>query len=89
MRLTNVSHLRLPFGRLWGYDVSVSALDRRLPVSFDQLLHVGAGDRPGSATESEFVGTNFERKYAREGRPFHAIAAIRSPAPYSPPHVGG
>lgn len=48
MRLTNVTHLRLPFGRLWGYDVSVSALGRRLPVSFDQRLHVGAGDRRGS-----------------------------------------
>lgn len=48
MRLTNVTHLRLPFGRLWGYDVSASELGRRLPVSFDQRLHVGAGDRPGS-----------------------------------------
>ncbi|WP_115790445.1 GNAT family N-acetyltransferase [Arthrobacter silvisoli] len=48
MRLTNVTHLRLPFGRLWGYDVSVSAPKRRLPVSFDQRLHVGAGERPGS-----------------------------------------
>lgn len=48
MRLTNVTHLRLPFGRLWGYDVSASALGQRLPVSFDQRLHVGAGDRPGS-----------------------------------------
>ncbi len=48
MRLTNVTHLRLPFGRLWGYDVGVSALGRQLPVSFDQRLHVGAGDRPGS-----------------------------------------
>lgn len=48
MRLTNVTHLRLPFGRLWGYDVSASALGRPLPVSFDQRLHVGAGDRPGS-----------------------------------------
>lgn len=48
MRLTNVTHLRLPFGRLWGYDVSVSAPHRRLPVSFDQRLHVGAGERPGS-----------------------------------------
>lgn len=48
MRLTNVTHLRLPFGRLWGYDVSASDLGRRLPVSFDQRLHVGAGDRPGS-----------------------------------------
>lgn len=33
--------------------------------------------RPGSANEGEFVGTNFERKYRREGRPFYAIAAIR------------
>ncbi len=48
MRLTNVAHLRLPFGRLWGYDVSSSGLGRQLPVSFDQHIHVGAGDRPGS-----------------------------------------
>lgn len=57
MRLTNVAHLRLPFGRLWGYDVSVSGhvgpadkagLGRQLPVSFDQRIHVGAGTRPGS-----------------------------------------
>ena len=32
---------------------------------------------PGSAGEGEFVGTNFERKYAREGRPFYAIAAVK------------
>jgi tRNA G46 methylase TrmB len=30
---------------------------------------------PSSASEGEFVGTNFERKYKREGRPFNAIAA--------------
>ena len=35
-------------------------------------------NRPGSAGEGEFVGTNFERKYAREGRPFYAIAAVKS-----------
>ena len=34
-------------------------------------------NRPGSAAEGEFVGTNFERKYRREGRPFYAIAAVR------------
>jgi tRNA (guanine-N7-)-methyltransferase len=34
-------------------------------------------NRPGSANEGEFVGTNFERKYRREGRPFHAIAAMK------------
>jgi tRNA (guanine-N7-)-methyltransferase len=31
-------------------------------------------NRPGSAGDGEFVGTNFERKYRREGRPFYAIA---------------
>lgn len=31
--------------------------------------------RPGTAGEGETVGTNFERKYRREGRPFYAIAA--------------
>lgn len=35
-------------------------------------------NRPGSAGDGEFVGTNFERKYRREGRPFHALAAVRS-----------
>jgi tRNA (guanine-N7-)-methyltransferase len=34
-------------------------------------------NRPGSADEGEFVGTNFERKYQREGRPFYAIAAVK------------
>lgn len=33
-------------------------------------------NRPGSAAEGEFVGTNFERKYRREGRPFYALAAV-------------
>lgn len=55
MRLTNVSQLRLPFGRLWGYDVGVSAPGRRLPASFDQQLHVGAGERPGS-----WMGLSFQ-----------------------------
>jgi tRNA (guanine-N7-)-methyltransferase len=35
-------------------------------------------NRPGSAGEGEFVGTNFERKYRREGRPFYAIAAVKA-----------
>ena len=48
MRLTNVAHLRLPFGRLYGYDVAVGPLGAELPVSYDQAIHVGVGDRPGS-----------------------------------------
>jgi tRNA (guanine-N7-)-methyltransferase len=34
-------------------------------------------NRPGAAAEGEFVGTNFERKYKREGRPFYALAAVK------------
>jgi tRNA (guanine-N7-)-methyltransferase len=40
-------------------------------------LDVVEYNRPGSAGEGEFVGTNFERKYRREGRPFYAIAAVK------------
>lgn len=32
---------------------------------------------PASATGEEVVGTNFERKYRREGRPFHAMTLAR------------
>ncbi len=34
-------------------------------------------DPPASASEGELVGTNFERKYKREGRPFHAAVLRR------------
>ncbi|HEX4055963.1 MAG TPA: tRNA (guanosine(46)-N7)-methyltransferase TrmB [Tepidisphaeraceae bacterium] len=35
-------------------------------------------DRVGSAGDGEFAGTNFERKYRREGRPFFAMAAANN-----------
>ena len=41
-----------------------------------KFLRIDDYARPGSAGTGEFVGTNFERKYAREGRPFYAIAAV-------------
>lgn len=34
-------------------------------------------ESPLSAGEGEVVGTNFERKYRREGRPFHATTLMR------------
>ena len=40
-------------------------------------LVVAEYNRPGSAGDGEFVGTNFERKYRREGRPFYAVAAVK------------
>lgn len=49
-------------------------MEQVIPAS---TLKVIEYTRPGSAGESEFVGTNFERKYRREGRPFYAIAAIK------------
>ena len=42
-----------------------------------RILSVIEYNRPGSAAEGEFVGTNFERKYRREGRPFYALAAVK------------
>jgi tRNA (guanine-N7-)-methyltransferase len=32
---------------------------------------------PASAASGEFVGTNYERKFTREGRPFHAMTLRR------------
>lgn len=43
----------------------------------DSSLKIVDYNRPGSAAEGEFVGTNFERKYRHEGRPFCALAAIK------------
>lgn len=40
---------------------------------FDRL----AFQSPESAGQGELVGTNFERKYRREGRPFHAMVLRR------------
>lgn len=35
-------------------------------------------ESPDSAGEGELVGTNFERKYRREGRPFHAMILAKA-----------
>jgi tRNA (guanine-N7-)-methyltransferase len=34
---------------------------------------------PESAGEGEMVGSNFERKYRREGRPFHSMTLVKRP----------
>jgi tRNA (guanine-N7-)-methyltransferase len=41
------------------------------------LFERTAFEPPTSAGEGELVGTNFERKYRREGRPFHAMILRR------------
>ena len=55
---------------------------RSLFTTLDELVPQLLADylTPGTADQGEFVGTNFERKYRREGRPFHAIAAVK-PSP--------
>ncbi len=51
-----------------GYNEQIEATIKASP------LQVIDYSRPGSAGEGEVVGTNFERKYQREGRPFYAMA---------------
>lgn len=43
----------------------------------EPLFERGTFDRPDSAGDDEVVGTNFERKYRREGRPFHGLVLRR------------
>lgn len=48
MRLTSVTQMVLPEGRLRSLVLTPTDTGEALPVSFDQVRHVGAGDRPGS-----------------------------------------
>ncbi len=49
MRLTNVTHMALPQGRLLGFRVDASVDETSsVPISFDQGRHVAQGQRPGS-----------------------------------------
>lgn len=41
------------------------------------LFEQRAFAKPESAGADEVVGTNFERKYRREGRPFHAMTLVK------------
>jgi tRNA (guanine-N7-)-methyltransferase len=41
------------------------------------LFEARAFDRPESAGPRELVGSNYERKFARQGRPFHAMTLLK------------
>ena len=43
----------------------------------ETLFERRAFDPAGSGTGGELVGTNYERKYRREGRPFHAMTLVK------------
>ena len=52
----------------WILDHAGRVSDRFLQAPFE---------RPESAVTNELVGSNFERKYRREGRPFHGITLLK------------
>ena len=56
---------------LWAWDVEHADRARELFERRDF-------EKPASAREGEVVGTNFERKFRREGRPFHAMTLVRA-----------
>jgi tRNA (guanine-N7-)-methyltransferase len=47
-------------------------MEREFAAVEGRLFRRGEFSPPETAEEGELVGTNFERKYRREGRPFHA-----------------
>jgi tRNA (guanine-N7-)-methyltransferase len=74
-----VHRILKPDGRLQVVTDHQEYFEQIEPVIRGSQLKVVDYNRPGSAADGEFVGTNFERKYRREGRPFYAIAAVKNP----------
>jgi tRNA (guanine-N7-)-methyltransferase len=72
-----VERALIPGGRLQIVTDHLNYFEQIEPTVKGSNLQIIDYNRPGSAGDGEFVGTNFERKYRREGRPFHAIAARR------------
>ena len=75
--LRQAERVLVPGGRLQLVTDHKDYFEQIEPLVRASKLDVVDYNRPGSAGEGEFVGTNFERKYAREGRPFFAIAAVK------------
>src|SRR3954465_8337960 len=74
-----VQRILMPNGRLQIVTDHADYWEQIEQVVRSSRLEVVDYNRPGSAAEGEFVGTNFERKYKREGRPFYAIAGGEKP----------
>jgi tRNA (guanine-N7-)-methyltransferase len=73
--MREIVRVLMPFGRVQMVSDHQEYFEQIESVVKASKLTVIDYSRPGSANEGEFVGTNFERKYRREGRPFYAIAA--------------
>jgi tRNA (guanine-N7-)-methyltransferase len=75
--MRQIERVLIPGGRLQIVTDHQEYFEQIESVVKKSALAVIDYNRPGSANEGEFVGTNFERKYRREGRPFYAIAAVK------------
>jgi tRNA (guanine-N7-)-methyltransferase len=75
--VNQVERILVPRGRLQVVTDHQDYFEQMEQVVSQSRLRIMEYNRPGSAGEGEFVGTNFERKYRREGRPFYALAAVR------------
>ena len=75
--LQQAQRILKPGGRLQVVTDHKDYFEHIEPVVRGSKLTIIDYNRPGSAAEGEFVGTNFERKYKREGRPFYALAAAK------------
>jgi tRNA (guanine-N7-)-methyltransferase len=73
-----VERILVPGGRLQVVTDHIDYFEQIESVVKGSRLTVVEYNRPGQAAEGEFVGTNFERKYRREGRPFYAVAAVKA-----------
>jgi tRNA (guanine-N7-)-methyltransferase len=72
-----VERILTPMGRLQLVTDHLDYFEQMQETVKGSHLQLVDYNRPGSAGEGEFVGTNFERKYRREGRPFYALAAVK------------
>lgn len=77
--MPTVKRILVPGGRIQTVTDHAGYFEQIESVIARAQLRVVDYNRPGSAGDGEFVGTNFERKYRREGRPFHALAAVKDP----------
>ena len=72
-----IERILIPAGRLQVVTDHQDYFEQIEAVVKASRLSIVEYNRPGAAAEGEFVGTNFERKYKREGRPFYALAAVK------------
>jgi tRNA (guanine-N7-)-methyltransferase len=75
--MLELQRVLIPGGRLQVVTDHLDYFEHIAPTVAASPLTVIEYNRPGSAADGEFVGTNFERKYRREGRPFYALAAVK------------